>query len=87
MSNDRIKVTFYHSAVCPRCQFTGLVLRRILRKHPGIEVTKVEFLTNIDRARSDGVRTIPALVAEGRALTGIVLTPGRIEGFLQSLTG
>ena len=86
MSGEKTEVVFYHSAVCPRCRLTGLMLRNVLPRHPGIEVTKVEFLTNRDRARRDGVATIPALVAGGRTLTGIVLTPGKVERFLGSLT-
>jgi predicted DsbA family dithiol-disulfide isomerase len=86
MSANKINVVFYHSVVCPRCHFSGLMLGRLLRKHPDIEVTKVEFLTNTDRARADGVRSIPALVAQGRSLTGVVLTPSKIERFLESLT-
>jgi predicted DsbA family dithiol-disulfide isomerase len=78
-------VVFYHSVVCPRCQVSKLALRRVLRKHPDIEVTGVEFLTNMDRAKQAGVRMIPALVAGGKMLTGVVLTPGRIERFLESL--
>ena len=86
MSGEKIDVVFYHSALCPRCRLTRLMLRNVLPRHPGIEVTKVELLTNRDRARRDGVTTIPALVAGGRTLTGIVLTPGRVERFLASLT-
>jgi len=86
MSGGKIEVVFYHSVICPRCHFTGLMLRNALRKHPDIEVTKVELLTNRDQARNDGVKSIPALVAQGRSLTGIILTQGRIERFLESLT-
>jgi hypothetical protein len=86
MSADKINVVFYHSVICPRCHFTGHMLRNALRKHPDIEVTKVEFLKNARRARNDGVRSIPSLVAQGRSLTGFVLTQGRIERFFESLT-
>jgi hypothetical protein len=78
-------VTFYHSVVCPRCQFSGLLLARILRDHPDIRLHRVEVLTNRARARRDGVRSIPALVSGNRTLTGVVLTSSRIRGFLQSL--
>jgi glutaredoxin len=80
------KVVFYHSVVCPRCHISNILLRRALRKHADVEVTKIEILKNRDRARNDGVRSFPALVAEGRILTGVVLTPGGIERFLSSLT-
>ena len=78
-------IVFYHSVVCPRCRISGLALRRVLRRHPDIELRKVEFLTNRERAREAGIRSIPALVAEGRSLTGIVLTPARIARFIESL--
>jgi hypothetical protein len=68
-----------------RCQISGLVLRHVLKKRPDIEITKVEFLTNMDRAKEAGVSSIPTLVADGRSLTAIVLTPARIERFLETL--
>lgn len=87
MSADRIEVRFYHSAICPRCRFTGFMLRRALRDRPDVDVTHIEFLTNRDRAREDGVRSIPTLVAGGEMLSGVVLTQGGIERFLESLGG
>jgi len=81
------RVEFYHSVICPRCHVSNVLLRRALRRHPDVEVTKVEFLTNRDRAREAGVESFPALVAEGRTLTGFLLTPAGIERFLDSLAG
>jgi hypothetical protein len=87
MSEKRKAVTFYHSMVCPRCHVSGLLLKRALRKHPDIKVTRVEVLTNRERARRDGVKSIPALVADGRTLAGVILTPRAIEQFLERLDG
>jgi predicted DsbA family dithiol-disulfide isomerase len=81
----RTVVEFYHSVICPRCQVSGIALRRVLDRHPGIEVRKVEFLTNAARAREAGVTSIPTLVSGGRSLTGVILTPAKIERFLESL--
>jgi hypothetical protein len=78
-------VTFYHSILCPRCHVTNLLLARVLRRHPEVQVTRIELLTNISRARQDGVQSIPALVSQGRKLNGVILTPGNIERFLESL--
>jgi len=75
-----------HSKVCPRCQLSGIALRRVPRRDSDVEVTKIEFLTNRDRAKNAGVTFIPTLVSGGRSLTGIILTPARIERFLESLT-
>jgi hypothetical protein len=85
MSATRIELTLYRSALCPRCHLSDLALRRILRDRPGFALTRVELLTNRSRARRDGVRSIPTLVTAGRTLTGVLLTPGRIERFLDSL--
>ncbi len=79
------QVTFYQSIVCPRCQMTKVLLARALREHPDVEVTRVEFLTNMARAKADGISSIPALVSEGRRLTGAILTQNKIERFLASL--
>lgn len=80
------KVEFYHSVICPRCHVSNILLRRALDRHPDVEVTKVEILTNRDRAREAGVKSFPTLVAEGRMLSGFLLTPRGIEDFLSSLT-
>ena len=80
------KIEFYHSVICPRCHVSNILLRRALERHPDVEVTKVEILTNRDRAQAAGVKSFPTLVAEGRVLSGFLLTPGRIENFLSSLT-
>lgn len=86
MTTAKKNVVFYHSVVCPRCQISGLALRKVLRKRPDIEVTKVEFLRNMGRAKKAGVTSIPTLVAQGRSLTGIILTPAGIERFFESLS-
>lgn len=79
MSAAKITIAYYHSVVCPRCQLSRLALRKALKRHPDVEVTNVEFLSNMNRAKKAGVRSIPALVAEGRSLTGIILTSAKIE--------
>jgi len=80
------KVTFYHSVICPRCQTTKLLVARVLRERPGVEVTRLELFTNRRQARQDGVTSIPALVsADGRKLSGVILTPRRIRQFLDTL--
>jgi predicted DsbA family dithiol-disulfide isomerase len=85
MTTARKVVIFYHSMVCPRCQLSGIALRKVLRRHPEVEVTKVEFLTNMDRAKQAGVKSIPTLVSEGHSLTAIVLTTAKIERFFEAL--
>jgi predicted DsbA family dithiol-disulfide isomerase len=86
MAEPNLKIVLYHSIVCPRCAVSTIALHRVLKKHPGVELEMVEFLTNRARARMDGVRSIPALAAQGRSLTGMLLTAGRIEKFIESLS-
>jgi len=78
-------LTFYHSAICPRCAMAGRSLRQLLDEFPDVSVEKVELLTNLDRSRKDGVRTIPALVAGDKRLSGFYLTRNAIRRFLESL--
>ena len=78
-------VTFYHSVICPRCQMAGLSLSSLLPAFPNVEINKVEYLTNLGRAKKEGVRSIPTLVADGQTLVGMYLTKKRIKSFLKSL--
>jgi hypothetical protein len=78
-------VTFYHSAICPRCRLTSLALNSLLRDYPHISLERVEYLTNLSAARDAGVRSIPTLSSEGRTLSGFVLTKSKIRRFLDSL--
>jgi len=80
------RVKFYHSLICPRCHASNVLLAKVLRDRPGVEVTRVELFANRAQARRDGVTSVPTLVAEdGRTLSGIILTAGRIRRFLDSL--
>ena len=79
-------VKFYHSLVCPRCHGSNLMLARVLRGRTDVDITRVELFTHRAQARRDGVTSIPALVAEdGRILSGVILTPGKIRQFLDSI--
>ncbi|MCB1019428.1 MAG: hypothetical protein KDC27_05845 [Acidobacteria bacterium] len=78
-------ITFYQSAICPRCKAAGLWLNGLLTEFPDVRIEKVELLTNLGRARQDGVSGIPALVTGDRRLSGFFLTKKRIREFLESL--
>jgi len=78
-------VTFYHSAICPRCRLASIALRSLLGDYPHISVERVEYLTNLRAARDAGVRSIPALSSEGRTLSGLILTKSAMRRFLDSL--
>lgn len=78
-------VTFYHSAICPRCRLASLALKSLLVEYPHISLERVEYLTNLRAAQQAGVRSIPTLTSEGRTLSGFVLTKSTIRRFLDSL--
>jgi hypothetical protein len=78
-------VTFYHSAVCPRCRMASLALRSLLDDYPHVSVERVEYLTNLSAARAAGVRSIPTLSSGDRSLGGFLLTKRSIRQFLDSL--
>jgi predicted DsbA family dithiol-disulfide isomerase len=79
-------IRFYHSMICPRCFMVGRSLAALRGDFPDVEIEEVEYLTNLGRARKDGVRTIPALVAEDRKLSGFYLTKRSLRTFLESVT-
>lgn len=80
-------VTFYHSAICPRCQMASRSINALLPDYPGIRVERVEYLTHVARARRDGVRTIPTLVDESGGLKGFYLTKAKIRAYFEELVG
>jgi glutaredoxin len=78
-------VTFYHSAICPRCHMAGRSLDALLPQFPEVVVERVEYLTNLGQARRAGIRTIPALTAGQQRLSGFYLTKAGIRRFLEAL--
>jgi len=78
-------ITFYHSAICPRCRMASLSLSSLREEFPDLEIEPVELLTNRAKAKADGVRTIPAFVSGDSRLQGFYLTRRKIRAFLTSL--
>lgn len=80
------KVTFYHSAICPRCALASLALRSLRSDYPHVVVERVEYLTHLRQARDAGARSIPALVSGEHVLSGFLLTKSSIRRFFDSLS-
>lgn len=78
-------VTFYHSAICPRCQVASRSIAALMPDYPRIQIERVEYLTNLKRARRAGVRIIPALVDETGGLKGFCLTKANFRAYFDSL--
>ena len=68
-----------------RCQIAGRALASAVREFPEIEVEKVGFITNRQRAREQGVNAFPTLVCGDKQLTGHLLTKNKIRRFLATL--
>jgi hypothetical protein len=78
-----MKVTFYKSALCPRCGLVALTLKALRREHPSLEVESVDVVTQFARVRRDGVRGFPTLRVGDEWLTGMVLTPNQVRAFIK----
>ncbi len=57
-----MKIIYYKSLLCPRCIPTNRLLARVRREHPEIEIEEIEVLTNLGRAKRDGVMMLPTLI-------------------------
>lgn len=78
-------VTFYHSAICPRCRLASWALSSMLDEYPHIVLERVEYLTHLSAARASGVRSIPTLSSGEHTLSGFLLSRSSIRRFLDSL--
>jgi glutaredoxin len=77
-----MKVTFYGSALCPRCHFARRMLLEITRSNKEIEVEEIDVLTHPLKTCSDGIRIFPALKIGDRILGGIFLGRKSMETFI-----
>jgi len=80
-----MKITFYHSVLCPRCLLVGRTLKRLQKEYPNLAVEKVEVTTRPAESLRNGVRIIPTLTAEGQRLSGIILTPAAVRQFVERI--
>lgn len=80
-----MKITFYQSALCPRCLLVGRALQKLQEQHPDLVVEKIEVITRPVESLRQGIRIIPALTAGGRKLSGIILTPAAVREFIEKI--
>ena len=77
-----MQITFYKSALCPRCYLAGKYLRELTSNQPGIEIETVDVLQAPTRLLADGIRMIPTLKIGNRQLSGWFLRKNTIREFL-----
>ncbi len=56
------KVTYFKSALCPRCRTTDRRLSELRAIQPEVEIGTIEILTNLARVLHDDIRTIPTII-------------------------
>lgn len=78
-----VKITFYHSSLCPRCYLARKALLAILQGDQDIEIEEIDVLAHPLQTWSDGVRLFPALKISDRILSGIFLDRKKILAFIR----
>ncbi len=66
-----MKITYYKSAVCPRCIPTSRFLKKLKSEHPEVEIEEIEVLTHMGKARKAGIMSIPVIEMSGRRYHGV----------------
>jgi hypothetical protein len=77
-----MKITFYHSSLCPRCLFTRRILLEIIQRNQGMEIEEINILAHPVKTWSDGIRLFPALKIDDSILSGVFLGREKMESFI-----
>ncbi|MBI5557401.1 MAG: hypothetical protein HY885_07160 [Deltaproteobacteria bacterium] len=80
-----MEITFYQSALCPRCRMAGMALREIQKEYGDLVIREIEVMAQPHAALKAGIRMIPALTAGDRKLAGFILTRQKIREFVATL--
>lgn len=75
-------ISFYRSALCPRCHLAKHYLAEITSQNPGIAVEYIDIATAPLRTWKDGIRMIPALKIDTLILSGLFLSRDNIADFI-----
>ncbi len=77
-----MKITFYHSSLCPRCRAVRKTLLEILDNRREIELEELDVFCHPLKTWSDGIRIFPALRIGEKFLSGFFLSRKKIQSFL-----
>ncbi|PLX95144.1 MAG: hypothetical protein C0620_04590 [Desulfuromonas sp.] len=75
-------ITFYRTAVCPRCFLAHRLLKKIVEQDPQLELETVEVTTNAFNSWNEGIRMVPALKIGEDVLSGLFLDEQRMKKFI-----
>jgi glutaredoxin len=78
-----MKITFYHSILCPRCLLVGRTLQKLQLEFPELAVEKIEVTARPAESLRNGIRMIPTLTAGDNKLSGLFLTPTAVRKFVE----
>ncbi|MGV1099508.1 thioredoxin family protein [Thiovibrio sp. JS02] len=78
-----MKIEFYRTVLCPRCLYVDRVLKKICAEIPDLVIERIEVITNPERARKAGVRSVPTLKIGDDLLAGFMLNRKKIDHFLE----
>lgn len=78
-----MKIELYRTILCPRCLYVSRTLQKIVAGSPNLELETIEVATNLTRSRQAGIKTVPAIRIGEDLLTGLILTPQKIRGFIE----
>jgi glutaredoxin len=81
-----MKITFYGSALCPRCHYTHKILLEIAHGNQKIEIAEIDVVAHPLKTWSDGIRIFPALKIGDAILSGIFLSQRKVETFIKDHT-
>ena len=77
-----MKITFYHSFLCPRCAVARKNLREIAGQRPDLEIAEIDITGKPLAYWRQGIKLIPALEINGKFLSGVFLSKKRIQMFI-----
>lgn len=80
-----MKITFYHSPLCPRCYLARKNLYSILKKYKDISVQEIDVVRNLKLSKENGVRLFPALQYKNKTVSGVFLSKDKIDAFLKTI--
>ncbi len=78
------KITFYRSALCPRCYVAKNHLMKLQKEYDNCIIEEIDILTNPLKSWRAGIRMVPALKIEYKILAGLYLSFKDISQFISN---
>ena len=79
---QQIQITFYKSALCPRCKIAGKYLEELQHEFAGLIIDTIDVGSHPVMAFRAGITMIPAIVAGEKKLSMLLPKKERIRKFI-----